>query len=233
MRRKLLTIGTGLITFVLGVSATVVYWIHQLPEPIKLEEPEYSGLVPSSCFPGLAVKIDRSESYPTYLPLTAGTYHRTWDEWYSKVLIQMKEKPLVALTDEEESYRFLWLRSFNNPIAVHVYRKGSEQTIIVKELAHFQLEDPGELLNSYALRLSTSDWNRFMLRLELARYWQIPADQGPLANDGAQWVLEGYREGRYHVVDRQSPEPGAYRNACLFLLEKSGLLSRIPPKQVY
>jgi hypothetical protein len=54
-----------------------------------------------------------------------------------------------------------------------------------------------------------------------------------MAMDGAQWIMEGYREGRYHVVDRQSPAPSAYADTGLFLLRRSGLLAEIPANEVY
>jgi len=39
--------------------------------------------------------------------------------------------------------------------------------------------------------------------------------------DGDEWVLEGVRDGRYHVVARVSPRNGTYREACLYLLSLS------------
>ena len=39
--------------------------------------------------------------------------------------------------------------------------------------------------------------------------------------DGAQWVLEGTRNGRYHVVDRWSPTGTEYEQLCKFLMELS------------
>jgi hypothetical protein len=39
--------------------------------------------------------------------------------------------------------------------------------------------------------------------------------------DGAEWILEGARDGRYHVVARLSPQDGTYREACLYLLNLS------------
>jgi hypothetical protein len=51
-----------------------------------------------------------------------------------------------------------------------------------------------------------------MMHLEDARFWQMPAQpDGPVANDGAQWIFQGYKDGYYHVVDRQLPETGEYR----------------------
>jgi hypothetical protein len=45
--------------------------------------------------------------------------------------------------------------------------------------------------------------------------------------------MEGYREGRYHIVDRQTPDPSAYGDACLYLLRRSGLLAELPAHEVY
>ena len=33
-------------------------------------------------------------------------------------------------------------------------------------------------------------------------------DEKEVHLDGAQWILEGVRNGKYHVVDRWSPEKG-------------------------
>ena len=51
----------------------------------------------------------------------------------------------------------------------------------------------------------------------------MPTEDSRLGNDGAQWILEGMKDGRYHVVDRWSPDGGDYRAACLHLLKLSGL----------
>ena len=39
------------------------------------------------------------------------------------------------------------------------------------------------------------------------------------------------KSGRYHVVDRWSPEQGAYRETALWLLRRAGL--RIRPDRIY
>lgn len=227
LRRMLLSIGIGILTFGLGVSATVVYWLSRLPQEIKLEESELNGPIPSTCFPGRSVKVKKSVSHPEYFwPIAL-------PNWYSKRLRDLKESPLLSLTDEDETYRFLWLRSFHNPIAIHISKTGSRPFMVVKELRRMDRNDPREFLEEHSRSFTIPEWNGFMLRLEVARYWQLPANESLFAEDGAQWILEGYREGRYHVVDRQTPAAGAYRDACLYLLQKSGLLTTIPSEQVY
>lgn len=39
----------------------------------------------------------------------------------------------------------------------------------------------------------------------------------------AWWLVEGVQEGYYHVAHRQSPDSGAYREVCLYMLKLSGL----------
>ena len=51
----------------------------------------------------------------------------------------------------------------------------------------------------------------------------MPTDFGDMGRDGSQWVLEGVRDNRYHIVDRWSPENSEYREACTYLLKLSGM----------
>ena len=51
-----------------------------------------------------------------------------------------------------------------------------------------------------------------MAAFESANFWNLPtlpdADENALELDGAQWIIEGVRNGTYHIVDRWSPEAG-------------------------
>ena len=50
----------------------------------------------------------------------------------------------------------------------------------------------------------------------------MPSKKETLGLDGARWILEGLKKGRYHVVERWSPEGGKFREAaeCLIGLSK-------------
>jgi len=73
----------------------------------------------------------------------------------------------------------------------------------------------------------------FLAALEQADYWKLPTSDGRcdrvagpafvVCADGAQWVLEGLRLDRYHVVDRWSSREIPYRGAVLRLLELAEL----------
>jgi len=221
MTRIFLKLGVALVTFTLGVSLTAIYWLYYLPDA---ELPHVAKVnARYSCFPGLSLRVVKSEAQARYLPM--------YDSAHLKA---MNELPLPALVDEDESYRFLWLRTFHRPVMVHVWRAGDRYFTVVKRLNGRGGYAPGTSDLYWARSLSVDDWDRFMMHLEQAQYWQMPTrDNRMMAQDGAQWTLEGYREGRYHVVDRQSPEEGAYRDACLYLLRQSGLLAETPADEVY
>src|SRR5262249_15394411 len=45
--------------------------------------------------------------------------------------------------------------------------------------------------------------------------------------DSDHWIVEGVKDGKYHVVDREEPE-GDFEALCLSLLELSGLDLEVP-----
>jgi hypothetical protein len=232
MTRIFLKLGVALVTFTLGVSVTAIYCLYYLPDArlpdITKVDARYS------CFPGLSLRVEKSESQTEYFHV-ADLAEDLWPgryDLYSAHLKVMNELPLAALVDEDESYRFLWLRTFHRPVMVRVWRTGNRYFTVVKRLSGRGGYAPGTSDLYWARSLSESEWDAFMMHLEHSEYWLMPKEY-PMAQDGAEWILEGYREGRYHVVDRQSPDDGAYRDACLFLLRQSGLLAEIPTDEVY
>jgi hypothetical protein len=51
--------------------------------------------------------------------------------------------------------------------------------------------------------------------------WSMAATEDSNGKDGAQWVLEAAKDGRYHVVDRWSPKGGPIKELALHILELS------------
>jgi hypothetical protein len=71
----------------------------------------------------------------------------------------------------------------------------------------------------------------FLERLRRASFWSAPSEDGTGGDDGAQWVLEGVENGRYHIVDRWSPKKSDFEHVCLFLFEQSKI--RVEVKEIY
>ena len=148
--------------------------------------------------------------------------HEFIAQWYGKHLRAMKEPSLFQASKDPsaQAYRFLWLRTFHNPVAVRlqVLPEG-DGTVTVTVLSGAGGYDPGKVKVHRVLPVESAQVARFLKALESLGFWSLPGpDPDSDGVDGAQWVLEGTQKGSYRVVDRWSPEKGAYRDACLMLL---------------
>ena len=152
--------------------------------------------------------------------------------WYSTHLAAMGEPKLLEFAEKEaEVYRFLWLRTFHSPVAIRLLRKGQSVTLAGKRLGGAGGYDPGGLIEDVTIEVEDGDWNAFTRLLEEADYWHAASTEVDSRGlNGARWILEAVKGGRYHVVDRWSPsetgsleEDSKLRAACLHLLKLSGI----------
>jgi hypothetical protein len=152
-------------------------------------------------------------------------------ETYSKYLGALEEPSLWSLSKsgKDQSYRFLWLRSFDPPIAVRVDVKADGTSRLTMKMRN----DAGgnasrELARSdtYSLTREKTTW--FLGKIEENKFWELPTvDRSRMGLDGAAWVIEGVKDGSYHVVDRWSPDNGPVRVIGLLMLQKLAKL-KIP-----
>lgn len=234
MQRLILRLSAALFTFVLGVAVSAIYnfpGVRYMSEGSlpKVELPMPPPPVEVSCYPGRSIEAP-SVAGPAYFPpgvLSSNAWGSHYlSEWYSKPLRAMGEAPMFYAEDQwAESYRFLWLPSFHPAIAVRVWKCGSERLIAFKELSGRAGYEPGKLKHSYSRRLTTGEWREFKRLLEDSCFWNLPTEEEILGDDGARWIFEGVKEGRYHIVDRWSPTNGSYHELCLYMMKLYGLKS--------
>lgn len=159
-------------------------------------------------------------------------------EWYLKPLIAMHEPPLPERAGT--GFRFLYLRSFDPPIAVRVEHGSQgytlravvlEPDVVVHVGSHAEAK-PGAISQDLVRDLRQSEWADVTESITKLGFWKLP--QEDTANDGldgAQWILEGFEEGRYHIVHRWSPESGTFREGCLVFLKIAGI--DVPSDRLY
>lgn len=231
MRRNLLRLATALLTFCLGVVVTVISSVKRT-ETSKTPTVEVTLRVPyplvtTDCYPGRSLEtpmMGNEAFFPPKVLAQDQPGNQFRNNWYSKHLRAMKEEPLYSPDGEwVESYRFLWLRSFHNPVAVRIWKCGSVRFVSVKELDGAGGYEPGKLKLERKRELTPDEWREFMRYLEDSCYWQLPTRDDSIGFDGAQWIFEAVKGGRYHVVDRWTPQNGSYRELCLYALKLSGL----------
>jgi hypothetical protein len=127
--------------------------------------------------------------------------------WYSKTLQALKEPSLWE-------YRFLWLRSFDEPIAVRLIVTDRGGRLVSKMTSGKGGYGPGHLI-LHRESLLSQQVPVFLDAIQELHFWDLPTRKPEVIRadgsietgvDGARWIIEGVKHGRYHVVDRWSPD---------------------------
>jgi hypothetical protein len=155
---------------------------------------------------------------------------------YSKHLKALREPSLLELSQKDphaEVYRFLWLRSFHNTVSIRVVVHPSGSGRINARMLSRRGPEPGGFRRYSTSWLRKSLTQQWLAAFEGAHFWDqptlLPEAQKP---DGAQWIFEGVRDGKYHVIDRWSPAPGDPDRAIGIPALKLARF-RIRPAEVY
>ncbi|HVJ92159.1 MAG TPA: hypothetical protein VM580_20305 [Labilithrix sp.] len=148
-------------------------------------------------------------------------------DWYGKHLSAMHEPSLVQLAMRgETAMRFLWLRTFHQPIAVRVQRAEEGARLVATRLSGMGGYEPGSIDLRRERELGAQECQRVEAALDDAAFETIPPDVNTLGADGAQWIIERAKGGEYRIVDRWSPEAkgdaGGFRRACETFLALAG-----------
>lgn len=157
--------------------------------------------------------------------------------WYAKHLRAFQEPSIREATGSSaETYRFTMLPTFNFPLAVRlIVAPDGSGTAIAKRLTGKGGYDPGNLDFERTNAVTPKQIARFRATLAAHDFWQMPTEGEPIP-DGTQWILEVCRDGRYHIVTRNSPKDGdPFGQLCRQLLglgklEQIDAYSRERPK---
>lgn len=157
----------------------------------------------------------------------------------TETLTSMNEPSLWEAPSEQPSFRFTWLRSFDEPIAIRISKIGNNYSVHTTVL---EIDENRKILRIKTTKIRSvpkKKWNEFLALLKKSTYWELSPVAQPqfkdgwlrVTNDGALWVLEANLNHRYHMVSMNSPENKEFRSLCLFLLGLSGL--QIKPSLIY
>ncbi|NPA34886.1 MAG: hypothetical protein GXO48_08175 [Chlorobi bacterium] len=138
--------------------------------------------------------------------------------------IRAMEEPLL-LTLKHDAFRFIWLRTFHNPIVVRIeFWDDSSAFLTWKKTSVHGGYAPGRLVLRISKELSLKEWNQFLKLVEQSKFWELESVELTYGLDGVQWILEGKINGKYHLVDRWSPQDNStIKQACLYLLRLTNL----------
>ena len=150
-------------------------------------------------------------------------------DWYTGQLKALAEPSLWALSRNRRQgdvYRFLWLRTFHNPIAVRLIVNPDMTGVVIAKVANGKGGyEPGRLVRGDSHPVGRNGTALLQIRLREANFWNAPPGGLPGGADGARWIVEGLSNGRYQVVDSWSPikSDPIYRLGMTFLADLAGL----------
>lgn len=145
-------------------------------------------------------------------------------EWYGNYLSALGEPSLFAAPNSDmRIYRFLWLRSFHDPIAVRVeIEPDGDALLYYVRASRARGYEPG-LIERKSRRLSaaqTASIERRFAKLSLCQ----PRDDDTHGLDGSEWVYEMRSPTRYCAMNFWTPS-GKLADAGLQLLKLAGFVA--------
>jgi len=152
-----------------------------------------------------------------------------WAKVYTEFFIALKEEKIDTLKTEKEIYRFLWLRTFHNPIVIRIEKNEKEFKLYWKRSDGKGGYEAGKIIENKSIELTKKQWRKFEKLLKNSKFWSNPStkyDQDIiLATDGSQWVLEGVKNSNYHISEIDIFKP------CLYLIKLTEM--KIPEDEFY
>ncbi len=144
-------------------------------------------------------------------------------KWYSKQLRKMYEPILYIITNKKiELYRFTRLNN-HHTMTIRVYQLEKKRFLIAKKLSRTGKHRSEEQTHNIRCQLTKKEWQTILEHVKKSSFWSLASRKVDVGLDGAQWIMEGVKNGKYHVVDRWSPDKGSYRDFCDYLLTISGV----------
>lgn len=140
--------------------------------------------------------------------------------WYSQHLFAMREPVVYMDKSQNEIYRFTWLRTFDNPVAIRIEKHGNSHLLFWKLCDGAGGYEPGQLTINKQKTIQKETWEEFKKHLDQINFWNLETNETRLlGTDGSRWILEGKTVNNYHVVDRWTPnQKSKYYKSCYFLV---------------
>ncbi|MFT5550246.1 MAG: hypothetical protein ACI9CO_002179, partial [Candidatus Azotimanducaceae bacterium] len=127
------------------------------------------------------------------------------NQWYSDHLFSLKEPILFEQKGMFEGYRYTNLGSFDNPYTFRVIRSASTISIIKKKTDGHGGFGAGKLILNETKEISEQEWENLINEIAGINFWELPTHTERHGSDGGEWILEGYKNGKYHFLTRWSP----------------------------
>ena len=144
--------------------------------------------------------------------------------WLEKQLTDLKENCLFdkELNENTTIYRFTWLRTFDNPIAIRIENTNNEIMLYWKIGRGSGGYEPRGLKKSGKRKLTVNQWKKFLELVEKSNFDKLANKKDIPMMDGATWTLERKTPNEFKAHNTNQPS-NEIKSACLFLLDLTNL----------
>lgn len=141
---------------------------------------------------------------------------QTYEGWYAKHWRAFRYIPLCRSRPPEATLRFVVLPTFTAPIGIEITLADSALRVHSKRLSGKGGYEPGRIVRDTSFVLPAEDAIELRRLLAAADFMNAPTREPAdwtcetkncMVLDGTAWVFESWSAGRYHVVDREEPNP--------------------------
>lgn len=110
--------------------------------------------------------------------------------------------------------------------------KNGKSVITTKEASGAGGYDPGKLVENKTAILSPDQTHGLIADIQSKGFWGLAgySEEGG-GDDGSEWIIEGVKDGKYHVVTRWTPANGPARDLGISFISLAKL--SIPEKEMY
>ena len=152
-------------------------------------------------------------------------------KWYAKHLTVMKETPIYNINSSDATiYRFLYLRTFENPILIKIAIENDVNTLKAIILSGEGGYEPGVVekeINKSVNEEAIEEIENYLKKMD---FWNLETMEERFGMDGSECIFDVYSKNKkYHVINRWSPgfqDRGANKyfiELANFLLKLSGI----------
>lgn len=131
-----------------------------------------------------------------------------YEEWFGQFLSAMEEPSLYPLAedDSKEIYRFTLLETWGRPVSVRIEITNQLASVTTVKLTGSGGYEPGEIKFKETVLLNATQSTDLLKRINALNFTSIPTVDKTFGCDGARWIFEGVKNGKYHVINRWCPD---------------------------
>jgi hypothetical protein len=147
-------------------------------------------------------------------------------EYFARELGRLNEGSLrCPRMNDVTAYRVLWLPSCQASIAVRAERDGRKTTLHATKLSSLILGDRDRVSGPVEqVRLDVTAGQLGDIESAFASFWEKPTMEPneEVLVDGERFIIEGVKDGRYHVLRRSDRKDASLRAAIELMIRAAG-----------